>query len=66
MPSGLYYHYSLDESICELKGILVYIIFNRYTSEFHPNYVDPEQTPCLATADLGLHSWLMSILRGTR
>ena len=48
--SGLFYHNSLDQSFSS-----IITMFYRNIPVFTANNGDPDQTPCSAESDLGLH-----------
>ena len=70
IPSGLFYHCSLDRSISYIRGIwLVFIIFmfcRNSVSKLHANNVDPDQTRRFTASGLDLQCLTMSLLWDAR
>ena len=68
MPSGFFYHTSLDRYISSKRGVcLVFLLFPCCTeipvvTVLNANSVDPDQTPRSAASDLGLHCFPTSHL----
>ena len=61
MPSGFFYHYPLDRSISNRRGVMFYKI-----PVFNANSVDPDQTLRSAASDLRLYYLPMSLLWDTK
>ena len=64
VPSGLFYHNSLNRSIVYISG--VWLVFIKELSRFNANNVDPDQTPRSVASDLGLRCLPMSLLWDAR
>ena len=62
LPNGLSHSYQLDKSIFHLRSVWCPFPFLSYFFIEIPmkNNVDPDQTPCSAASDLGLHCLPMS------
>ena len=55
MPSGLFYPYQMDISICQLRGVSCgFLILFLYQLP-RADRVFPDQTPLFAASDLDLH-----------
>ena len=67
MPSGLFYRYTLNQSISNKKGVRLAFIFPRFIQDpVHiANSEDPDQTPRSAASDLGLHCLSVFLLYRT-
>ena len=64
MPSGLFYHNSLDRSISYIRDVWLVFTAIVFCRNFltHVKSIDPDQTPRSTASDLGLHCLPMSLL----
>ena len=69
MPSGLFYHNTLDQYISKKIGVWVFLLlpcFIKKNPVLNGNSADPDQTPRSAASDLGLHCLRISLLWDAR
>ena len=68
MPSGSLYLKSLDRSVSYIRGVWLVFIITMFlkNSELITNIVDPDQMPCFAASDPGLHCFPMCLLWDAR
>ena len=64
MPSGLFYHNSLDWSVSNRRDTRLVLVLPRFIDilALNENSVHPDQTPHSAASDLGLHYLPMPLL----
>ena len=68
MQSGLFYHYSLDQSISSRRVPGYFLLLPCFIEILilNANSVDPDQTPHSAASDLGLHCLPVSLFWDAR
>ena len=64
MPSGIFYHSTLDWSISNRRGVRLVLLLPWFIKNpvFIAKSVDPDQMQSSAASDLGLHCLPMSLL----
>ena len=68
LPNGFFYLHSLGWSISNIKGVWLALLLSYFVEiyEINANSVDPDQMPCSAASDLGLHCLSLSHLWDAR